>query len=401
MNFRRTVVSPLIACAALGCSSKRISKRDAGPVRISEDMASVPAGWFSQGCYRLLAASPAANEMFRDSPGPSYDIQRMLSCVSREPPRRVWVSSFEIDRFEVTRGEYEQCRIARACERPANDGDGVFTKPDIAALVTFEDANAFCKWRNKRLPTNAEWEKAARGTDDRIYPWGDTPPTCRQIRGANLERDGFLIDRLECNESGPDIRAGHLHPTAASPYGVEDLIDNADEWISDWYVEHVAALAVDVRVDDTKLVESDTRPSKPDERFWFSMNTTDPQPVIEFDWNSLRFAWADSSVIDPQGPPEPTKPGVPTHGIKDGDFGISGMDHSTAYTDDTGRSYAGFRCARSAKGPSAPTVTSPKPGEFALPFREENYSPSATAPKSATATRATKAALRDVSTNGQ
>lgn len=385
MNVRLFSIVSMAVVAALGCSSKRASRDDATVLKLRDDMASIPAGWFSQGCYRLVAATADANATFHDDLVRSFDVQRMLGCVGAEPPRRVWISSFEIDRFEVTRGEYEQCTAARVCERAANDYHALVNKSDDPALVTFQDAAAFCAWRGKRLPTNAEWEKSARGTDDRVYPWGDVRATCSRTNSDEPKRDGYgLNDALKC-EDHTTIGRGHRHPAGASPYGVEDLIDNAPEWVSDWFVDHVAKRAVDVRVDNTELVSSDSRPTKPDERFWFSKSQAAAEPIVEYDWNSLRFAWADPSVIDPKGPTEPNERGVvPVHAIKGMEFGISGTAKRTLFTDPTGRSYAGIRCARSASGPQPPQVTAPRPGEFTLPFREPGFA-SSTAAKSAVA----------------
>jgi formylglycine-generating enzyme required for sulfatase activity len=145
------------------------------------------------------------------------------------PAHRVFLSEFQLDRDEVTRGEYGRCVRAHACAAPSVDGAGDGEGADEIAVtgVSWRDADAYCRFAGKRLPTEAEWEKAARGTDGRIYPWGNEP-SCAQANFGNFEGEG------RCPENpGRPVKPGGF--PGASPYGARDLAGNVWEWVADRY----------------------------------------------------------------------------------------------------------------------------------------------------------------------
>lgn len=188
------LVALVLALGIFGCNGDPAQKDD----RTEDAMVAVAAGAFWMGC--------------NDS-----------ECLSDESPfRQVTLSAFLIDRTEVTRAAYDSCVDAAACLQP---GSGEFCtsdemKANPVTCVSWQDAADYCSWTGKRLPTEAEWEKAARGTDGRIYPWGGVDPTCSS---ANFD---------SCAASSESVGS---HPDGASPYGAVDMAGNAWEWVADWF----------------------------------------------------------------------------------------------------------------------------------------------------------------------
>ncbi|HET9907976.1 MAG TPA: formylglycine-generating enzyme family protein, partial [Anaerolineales bacterium] len=139
-----------------------------------------------------------------------------------KPSHNVLLDSFWMDRTEVTNAMYLRCVSAGACTPPARSS--YYEKPEYAEHpaigISWPQAQDYCTWVERRLPTEAEWEKAARGTDERIYPWGNDLPATQH---ANFNHN--------LNETS-DV--GNF-PEGASPYGVLDMAGNAWEWVADGY----------------------------------------------------------------------------------------------------------------------------------------------------------------------
>lgn len=144
-----------------------------------------------------------------------------------QPQKRIHLDAFYIDKYETTVGRYAKYLVASGARPPRFwEQASPETESDVPVVgVDWDEADAYCQWAGKRLPTEAEWEKAARGTDGRKHPWGNDGPT-PQI--ANLGRGGTFGYSKSLEKVGS-------FETGKSPFGVYDMIGNVWEWVADWY----------------------------------------------------------------------------------------------------------------------------------------------------------------------
>lgn len=213
-------VSPLTA-AAITSSQTPETIPESGAVRSvvlpggsgAVDMVYVPAGAFMMG-----SGDGASDE---------------------QPLHQVFLDAYWIDRTEVTNAQYALCVEDGPCQAPESSrsysrdryyGDEAFADYPVIS-VSWSDADAYCTWRDARLPTEAEWEKAARGVDQRTYPWGNGAPTCENVN--------FNIDCVG------DTSKTSSYPAGAGPYNAVDMAGNVWEWVADWYQSDYYASAPD------------------------------------------------------------------------------------------------------------------------------------------------------------
>ncbi len=201
-------------------ASERVRQKD-GAVEVL-----IPAGAFTFGCI--------------------IEHNGGFDCPDDElPSRRINLDAYYMDKYEVTNRQYALCAAAGVCAEPSYrysaTREDYYGNPEYdnypAANVSWTEAAAYCAWVGGRLPTEAEWEKAARGTDLRAYPWGDSDPNCGmanakdEVKGSNCVGDTLPVGSL---------------PEGASPYGVMDMAGNVWEWVQDWYVLDADGLRISV-----------------------------------------------------------------------------------------------------------------------------------------------------------
>lgn len=229
---RCTVGDPACSCSADGCMEGTCNQATDSCVDEVGGMLRIPASVFAMGCdptdpCAVLETDPAALA----SEGPRHDVD---------------VPEFWLDRFEVTVGEYRGCADAGVCNEPAGLTSQWSGRPSRysptpgptddhpADYVTRSQAIAFCAWLGKRLPSEAEFEKASRGSDARVFPWGADAPAC-------------LTNVIKGQADGPGCGTGGTLPVGtvpdgASPFGAEDLSGSVWEFVADdWHDTFVGA----------------------------------------------------------------------------------------------------------------------------------------------------------------
>lgn len=156
------------------------------------------------------------------------------SAPNEQPARRATVKPFWLDRTEVTVGAYRNCVLRRACAAPKETSVQCTYRLGDADLpvncVRFVDADAYCRFVSKRLPREAEWEYAARGTHAVRYPWGTSSTSCVTAATLRSEASGRT-----CTGDRP-AKVG-THASGVSPFGILDLAGNVEEWVEDFYAE--------------------------------------------------------------------------------------------------------------------------------------------------------------------
>lgn len=149
------------------------------------------------------------------------------------PSHTVYLDAYYIDKYEVTNSQYRACVDTGVCEAQEKGSDA-FENPEFDSYpvdnVNWDMAKAFCEWRGGSLPTEAQWEKAARGTDGRTYPWGEEVPVDETF--GNFKYEGFIEDSQGFD--GNTVPVGS-YEKGVSPFGAYDMIGNVYEWVADWF----------------------------------------------------------------------------------------------------------------------------------------------------------------------
>ncbi len=269
--------------------------------QVPEDMVLIPGGPFLMGVDKEVNAK--TEKMSK--------IKRLKYSVSREafhdegPAHNITLDTYYLDKYEVSNQQYGQFIKATGHPAPAYWDDHLRNKPNQPVSgVNWHDANAFCSWANKRLPTEAEWEKAARGPEGYKYPWGNEVNS----NNANFGRKQEFTANVDA------------YPGGKSPYGAYNMAGNVFEWVADWYDPNYYKNRKDM-----------TNPTGPKEGAFLSNTGT----YVD------RIAVGKKRVIRGGSWYAPAESVTNTHRF---------------WNDPMNNSYGvglGFRCARSAEGESA------------------------------------------------
>lgn len=244
MSARRTLAIALVGIvAACGTSEPRAETRPATASSAASGPPIATAGERPAPSIADATAEPdeapgvAANPDVPAPCPPQAEWPEGMACVlggwfergdahgrpDERPPERVWIDTFYMDLRETTNAEYERCIEAGRCQRPIPFRRFMGANQPMVAVSWF-DARNHCEMLDKRLPTEAEWERAARGPENTRYPWGDEPLGCERANVEDARGKGCGRDVT--------LPVGSLAP---GHFGLFDMAGNVHEWVLDWY----------------------------------------------------------------------------------------------------------------------------------------------------------------------
>ena len=198
-----------------------------------ENMVLVNAGGFTRGIDKNQIIEIEKSK--QNSPKKIAKVQ-LAAFEDETPAKMIYLPSYFIDKFEVSNEEYTNFILATDHPAPAYWDHNKLNKPNQPVTgVNWFDANTYCLWANKRLPTEAEWEKAARGPAGLIYPWGNNLDSTKANFAKGKSGEKHITDSIDS------------HPEGKSYYGAYNMAGNVFEWVHDWYDPNYYKTSSDIR----------------------------------------------------------------------------------------------------------------------------------------------------------
>jgi len=216
----------LLVLVLLTCGETK-NKDNCSGLDVPTDMKCIAGGTFIRG----------SNKVTRDED--RWGRRGRLRVRDEYPREKIYISTFYMDTYEVTYSQYKKCMKVGACTkaRPNYRGYSRAQQPMVGA--NWYQARRYCRWLGKRLPTEMEWEKSARGTKGNIYPWGNSRANCSK---AIIKYRG----KKGCGTG----KTWNVGTRKANQYGLYDMAGNSWEWVNDWYSKSYERCGINCRKKD-------------------------------------------------------------------------------------------------------------------------------------------------------
>lgn len=187
-----------------------------------EGMACIPGGKFIRG---------SNHDPHKKCKQPSYNKKGVVNTF---PEAEIYLQTYYMDITEVTNEAYKKCVAEKKCPKSGPKYIDFDRPKQPITGISWYEANTFCKAQGKHLPTEAQWEKAARGENGDMYPWGNTP-TANCENSVIMDEKGRSCGVKKRGKAPEKGRVLEVCSRGASRYGLCDMIGNAEEWVADWY----------------------------------------------------------------------------------------------------------------------------------------------------------------------
>ncbi|MFA5624561.1 MAG: SUMF1/EgtB/PvdO family nonheme iron enzyme [Bradymonadales bacterium] len=204
----------------------------------SAEMACIAGGYFIRG---------SNEDNHNTCKQPSYNKKKQNNTKNEA---KIWLDTFYMDKTEVTVKDFKACVAAKKCEKAGPKYYDFSRDKQPITGISWYDASNYCKVQGKHLPTEAEWEKAARGSDGDLYPWGSQPADCEN--SVIMDKQGRSCGMKKRGNSPEKGRVLEVCSRPASRYGLCDMIGNAEEWVADWYSDSYESCGEDCMGDNPK-----------------------------------------------------------------------------------------------------------------------------------------------------